>query len=285
MVEQLGLVCYDAGNETGSLVQFFFFCTSFLTRYFFLCWGSLFGQRTSAVRSFWPPCDIFRGPSSLLHSGKKKKDRAGSAMDLRRLPSTRLFKLCPQLPFAIIPQKKSEEDDSLIEKTDWEPGCSDIRLPELRTESATFDYASSDNGQACKPSGTQLDVPDLVSYSRLFVVLFVLSATLSSTAMVLALLDAPFAPHRAVDTLPEYRRTVAIRDQRDALLPLDRDAERDKLLAEKATDAKELATQTGSTRFPGANLATEPLQNDWDLLPNDDSASPRNENKSTTHER
>lgn len=189
-------------------------------------------------------------------------------MDLRRLPSTRLFKIRPQLPFAIIPPANSEED-SLIEKTDWEPGHTDIQLPELRTESATFDPASSDNELASKPVSTLVDVPDLGSCSRLLVGLFVLVTILSSTTMILAMLDAPFAPQRAEGALPEYHRKEAISG----------------LPAQRSTRAQELAEPTEPTGFPADNFATELLQDDWDTQPDAEPSAPRDKDNSTTHER
>ncbi|KAL3224853.1 hypothetical protein MRX96_026240 [Rhipicephalus microplus] len=120
-------------------------------------------------------------------------------MDLRRKwCNARLPKLNPQLPFALI-LNKTNPDDSSLTSTSWEPGWSDVNIPDLDQRATVYsDYAKEIDTSGKGVSESPDNAFDNVSCQRFVAALVVVGVTLVATTVILATLDAPFKSDHAV---------------------------------------------------------------------------------------
>ncbi|KAL1422302.1 hypothetical protein MTO96_022178 [Rhipicephalus appendiculatus] len=127
-------------------------------------------------------------------------------MDLRRhWCNIRLPKLNPQLPFALILNKTNEGNSSMT-STSWEPGWSDVNLPGLDQGTVSCSrYVKETDTSSKLTSEAPADDSDHVSCQRFVQASVVVSVALVATTLLLATLDAPFKSDHAVSKPP---RTV-----------------------------------------------------------------------------
>ncbi|KAL1422308.1 hypothetical protein MTO96_022184 [Rhipicephalus appendiculatus] len=136
-------------------------------------------------------------------------------MDLRRhWCNTRLPKLTPQLPFALILNKTNERDSSMT-STLWEPDWSDVNIPGLDQGTVSCSRSVKEIGTSGKfASEASADASDQVSCLRFVATLVLVCVALVTTTMILAMLDAPFKSDHAVSNqLAEDLAALTIDDR------------------------------------------------------------------------
>ncbi|KAL3224895.1 hypothetical protein MRX96_026282 [Rhipicephalus microplus] len=106
---------------------------------------------------------------------------------------------------------RSREPESFITQTDWVPGRSDIQLPDLHQGTVTFSPFTTDIDGDDGMLAELVDGPNPHSSTHLLVILLLAVGAVAAIAVVLAMLDVPFASERAVRTpQPNYPRAAVL---------------------------------------------------------------------------
>ncbi|KAL1422323.1 hypothetical protein MTO96_022199 [Rhipicephalus appendiculatus] len=105
----------------------------------------------------------------------------------------------------------SREPESFMTQTDWVPGRSDVHLPDLHQGTVTFCPITTDIDGDDGMHAELVDGPNLRSSTHLLMILLFAVAVVAAIAVVLAMLDVPFASERAARTPPpNYRRAAVL---------------------------------------------------------------------------